>query len=79
MSTENHTNFLGIPSQRSKYHKLKRLLIKSCTENEIQMYSIKIIAQCTLDVLILLHRKCTMSCTSSYYLFLHKKVIINDK
>ena len=50
MSTENHTNFLGIPSQRSKYHKLKRLLIKSCTENEIQMYSIKIIAQCTLDV-----------------------------
>ena len=50
MSTENHTNFLGIPSQRSKYHKLKRLLIKSCTENEIQIYSIKIIAQCTLDV-----------------------------
>lgn len=47
MSTENHTNFLGIPSQRSKYHKL--LLIKSSTENEIQMYSIKIIAQCTLD------------------------------
>ena len=52
MSTENHTNFLGVPSQRRKYHKLKIiiLLINSSTENEIQMCSIKIIVLYTSGV-----------------------------